>query len=130
MDSSRAPGLRVLTYEGEIQPGMDWMRVIELELSEADFVAFFISPNSITSSVIKEELRIALHRQVCGEGGAMILPIILADVPDSDLPPLLRQFQWVDLRDRDVEKAVGQLVGAIHHWSAKRDRRRPAWPAG
>ena len=95
---------------------MDWMKVIELKLSEADFVAFFISPNSVVSTVTREELQIALHRQMSGEGGAMILPVILAEVADADVPPLVRQFQWIDLRD-DFDRAVGQLVDAICSWS-------------
>jgi hypothetical protein len=57
-----------------------------------------------------QEVQLALQRGVSREGGANILPVFLAD---ADVPPLLRQFQWIDLRDGNVEKAVGQLVGAI-----------------
>jgi len=100
-----------------IQAGTNWMQEIERELSAADFVAFFISPNSVGSGWAKQELQIALHRQVSGEGGAVILPVILAD---ADVPPLLRQYQWIDLRGGDVDRGVSQLVEAIHHWSARR----------
>lgn len=98
-------------------PGSNWMQEIERELSAADFVAFFISRHSVGNGWAKQELQIALHRQVSGEGGAVILPVILED---ADVPPLLRQYQWIDLRGGNVEEGVRQLVDAIYHWSAKR----------
>lgn len=112
-----ASGIRVWRDEAILKPGTDWMREIERELSAADFVVFFISPNSMSSGWTKQELQVALHRQVSGEGGAVILPVLLQD---ADVPPLLRQFQWIDLRGDNIEKAVGQLVDAVRHWSAKR----------
>jgi hypothetical protein len=116
-DGLAAAGIQVWLDEASLKPGTEWMQEIERELSAADFVAFFISPNSVRSGWAKQELQVALHRQVSGEGGAVILPVLLQD---ADVPPLLRQFQWVDLRDGDIEKGVGQLVDAIRHWSAKR----------
>jgi len=115
-DGLAATGIRVW-FDRMIKPGMDWMHEIERELSAADFVAFFISPHSVGRGWAKQEVQIALHRQVSGEGGAVILPVILED---ADVPPLLRQFQWIDLRTGNVEIGVHQLVDAIHHWSAKR----------
>jgi hypothetical protein len=64
-----------------------------------------------------QEIQLALHRQVSGEGGAIILPVILAA---ADVPPLLRQYQWIDLRSGDVDKGVGQILDAIRHWSVKK----------
>ena len=113
----RAAGIRVWLDQASLKPGSSWMEEIERELSTADFVAFFISPNSVGHGWAKQELQIALHRQVSGEGGAVILPVLLQD---ADVPPLLRQFQWVDLRSGDVDKGVRELVDAIRHWSAKR----------
>ena len=115
-DRLAAAGIRVW-LDKMLQADTNWMQEIERELSAADFVAFFISPHSVVSGWAKQELQVALHRQVSGEGGAVILPVILAD---ADVPPLLRQYQWIDLRGGNVEKGVRQLVEAIHHWSAKR----------
>jgi hypothetical protein len=115
-DGLAAAGIRVW-LDKMLQAGTNWMQEIERELSAADFVAFFISPNSVGSGWAKQELQIVLHRQVSGEGGAVILPVILKD---ADVPPLLRQYQWIDLRGGNVEKGVSELVEAIHHWSSKR----------
>src|SRR5690606_30885347 len=73
-----AVGVRVW-LDSMLQAGTNWMQEIERELSAADFVAFFISPRSVGSAWTKRELQVALHRQVSGEGGAVILPIILED---------------------------------------------------
>jgi hypothetical protein len=99
-----------------LQAGTNWVQEIERELSAADFVAFFISPHSVGSGWAKQELQVALHRQVSGEGGAVVIPVILAD---ADVPPLLRQFQWVDLRGGDIEQGVAKLIDAIRHWSSR-----------
>jgi hypothetical protein len=93
-----------------------WMDIIERELSRADFAVFFISPHSGKDKRLMQSLRVAIFRQLSGEGGAIVLPVILAD---ADVPPLLRQFQWIDLRGGDIEKAVGELLNAIRHWAPK-----------
>ena len=115
-DRLAVAGIRVW-LDKMIQAGTNWMQEIERELSAADIVVFFISPNSVGSGWAKQELQIALHRQVSGEGGAVIIPVILED---ADVPPLLRQYQWLDLRGGNVEQGVRKLVDAIHHWSTKR----------
>ena len=89
-DGLAAAGVRVWLDEASLKPDTNWMQEIERELSAADFVAFFISPNSVKSGWAKQALQVALHRQVSGEGGAIILPVI---IEDADVPPLLRQFQ-------------------------------------
>src|SRR5262249_9282303 len=58
--SLRRPGL---------EPDESGMQEIERVLSAADFVVFFISPHSVKSPMVLRELRVALHRQVSGEGG-------------------------------------------------------------
>lgn len=115
-DGLKAAGVHVW-LDRLLQAGTKWMQEIERALSAADFVVFFISPHSVKSGWAKEELQVALHRQMSGEGGAVILPVLLED---ADVPPLLRQFQWLDLRDGDVERGVHQLVDAIRHWHSQR----------
>ena len=116
-DGLTAAGIRVGGDDTSLKPGTDWMQEFERELSAADFFAFFISPNSVESRWVAVELKVALSRQVSGEGGAVILPVILED---ADVPPLLRQFQWVDVRGGNIERGVGQLVDAILHRQTKR----------
>jgi hypothetical protein len=119
-DGLSSAGMRVWLDEADLKPGTNWMQEIERELSGANFVVFFISPASVESQLASLELQVALHRQVHGEGGAVILPVLLED---ADAPPLLRQFQWVDLRDGDIEKGGGRLIRRIR---GKARRSRPS----
>jgi hypothetical protein len=105
-----AAGVRAWSPEVELKPGVDWLLELERELSIADFVVFFISPESVESPWVSQEMQIALHRKLSGEGGAVVLPVLLRD---ADVPPLLRQFRWVDLRDGDIERGIGELVDTI-----------------
>ena len=94
---------------------------MEMELAEADFIGFFISPNFVQTGWTMQELQLVLHRRASGEGGAVVIPILLAD---ADVPPLLRQFPWLDLRDGDIAKGIRRLVEVIHRWSDSRGKAR------
>lgn len=118
----QATGIRVWFDETSLKPGSEWVREIERGLDTADFIAFFISPNSVNSSWAQKELQIAMYRQVSGSGGARILPILLER---AEVPPLLRDIQWVDMTDGDVGKAVKQLAETIRHFSESEERGQP-----
>ncbi len=107
-------GLRVWFDESSLKPGADWVREIERALDSADFIIFFISQHSVQAGWAQKELQIALHRQVSGEQGAVLLPILLERV---DVPPLLRDIQWLDMTDGNVDRAVNQLVDLVRHYS-------------
>lgn len=114
-DKLAAAGIRVW-FDQKLHPGSRWMEEIERELAAANFVVFFISPQSVESGWARQELQLALHRQISGEGGAVVLPVILED---ADVPPLLRQYQWIDLRGGDAELGSRQIIEAIHRYSNK-----------
>jgi hypothetical protein len=103
-------GLRVWFGESSLKPGAEWVREIERGLDSADFVVFFISGHSAESGWAQKELQIALHRQISGEHGAVLLPILLEH---SDVPPLLRDIQWVDMTDGEVDRGVKTLLDVI-----------------
>ena len=78
-------GIRVWFDEFSLKPGSEWVREIERGLDAADFIVFFISPNSVGSGWAQKELQIALHRQISGESGPVILPVLLEP---AEVPPL------------------------------------------
>jgi hypothetical protein len=98
-----------------LQPGGNWVQEIERGMDSADFIAYFISKSSVVGeSWPQRELQIALSRQISGEGGPVILPILLED---AEVPPLLKSIQWLDMRDGDVEKGVGNLLRTIRRYA-------------
>jgi hypothetical protein len=105
-------GMRVWMEEANLKAAESSINEVERALDSADFIIFFMSPRSLSSGWPQRELQIALHRQVSGERGATILPVLLEK---SDVPPLLRDIHWVDLTDGDVPRAVDELATAINH---------------
>ncbi|MCP4264056.1 MAG: TIR domain-containing protein [Candidatus Brocadiaceae bacterium] len=86
--------------------------VLEIErgLDSADFIMIFISQHSMQSNWCKMEISVAIHRLISGEYGAVLLPILLEC---ADVPPLLRDIQWIDMTDGNVDRAVNQLVDLV-----------------
>lgn len=110
-------GIQVWFDESSIRVGSNWVWEIERGLDSADFVVFFISQSSVQKGWAQKELQIALHRQVSGEGGAVILPVLLEH---AETPPLLRDIQWLDMTDGDADKAAERIVETIEHYTASR----------
>jgi hypothetical protein len=88
-------------------------------LDSADFLAYFMSPSSLNSVWSREELNVIMSRRLSGRGGATILPILLESV---EIPALLRDVHYLDLRDKDVSKVVKQLSKAIKYHLQGRKR--------
>jgi len=111
----RASNIEVWIDEAELKIGDSLLQTIEHGLDSSDFIVFFISGNSLKSPWTRQELNVALTRQVSGEGGAILLPILLEDV---DLPPLLRSVAYLDLRDGNTERAARLLTHTVQQrWS-------------
>ena len=68
----------------------------------------------MASQWAQKELDVAMYRQVSENQQTVLLPVLLAD---TEIPPLLRNIQYLDLRDGDVARAVGELTAAIGHHS-------------
>ncbi len=107
-------GLQVWFDESSLKPRAEWVREIERELDSADFIIFFISQHSVQSVCAQKELQIALNRQVSGEHGAVLLPVLLER---AEVPPLLRQIKWLNMTDGNVAHAVNELVDLVRHYS-------------
>ncbi|MBI3913063.1 MAG: TIR domain-containing protein [Chloroflexi bacterium] len=103
-----------------IQFGENIVETISRGLDSADFVAFFLSANSLKSKWSLMELNAAMSRRLSTREGAVILPILLEDV---EIPALLRDVQYIDLRGGDFAKAVQNLVRAIRHFTKQKNQR-------
>jgi hypothetical protein len=84
-----------------IAPGANWNRKIERDLDSANLIVFFISPRLMQAAHAQQELQITLHRQIIGGRGAALVPILLER---ADVPPLLKQVEWIDMTDSDIDR--------------------------
>ena len=102
--------VQVWLDQTRLTAGDNWVNETERALDSADFVAFFISPRSLDSPWAKRELQLAMHRELSGQRGALILPVLLEK---AEVPPLLRDIHWIDMTDGDADKAVQALIQAM-----------------
>lgn len=108
----REKGIDIWIDEEGIRTGDSIMTKVSKGIDSADFLAVFISKKSMESNWTRKELDIAMARRLSVSGGAVILPILL---DDTEVPALLRDVMYLDLRDRDVSRGIEQLVSAILH---------------
>jgi DNA-binding Lrp family transcriptional regulator len=111
--------VRVWRDEDAIQVGDSLVEKIQYGLNSADFVAFFISKSSLSSEWARRELDIAISKEVLGGSNAKLVPILLDDV---EIPAVLRNVMYLDLRDRDVAKAVNSFMQSIQFQSRENIR--------
>jgi hypothetical protein len=110
-DGLRKGGIRVWWDDESILLGKNFVQEIERGLDATDFFVVFISPGLMSSHWAQQELAFAMSRQVSGRRIPLI-PILLAD---TEMPPLLRTIQYLDLRDGDAGRAITMLVDVIRH---------------
>lgn len=116
-DKLKAAGMKVWFDLSEIRWGDSIGERIERGLDSADYMVFFMSPNSLSQKWPRAELDAIMSRQIRGDRGAMVLPVLLEN---ADIPPLLRSIKYLDLRDGNVKRGVSDLIKAIQHHSKKR----------
>ncbi len=86
----------------------DWLQEIYQGIESANHFIFVISPDSIASTVCKQELQHAV------ENNKHLIPIVYREILHSDAPPSLRMFNWLFWRTTDTtEGAVQGLISAI-----------------
>ncbi len=102
----RAAGVRIWRDTEQLRPGEQWQGAIENALTAAEALLYVASKYSRGSGWIDAELRGGLLSR------RTIVPIILDDAGENELPTFLRQYQWVDFRG-DYAQALNNLVQAL-----------------
>ena len=103
-------GIDIWLDEDELRSGDRLTQMIQSGLDAADFMVYFISQDSMKSAWSQRELNMIMMRRLEQKKGAAVLPVRL---DDAEVPALLRDVMYLDLRDGDVSRAVARLVEAI-----------------
>ena len=93
-------GIVVWLDEAEIGPGDSLIRKIEEGLTSVEYVAAFLSPNSVKSPWVTKELDIAMTREIRGRR-VVVLPLLIHDIKDSEIPAFLSDKLYVDFRNSE-----------------------------
>lgn len=109
----RAAGVTTWQDTKEIAAGDNWRTAIERSLRQASAMLYVASARSVTSLWMAKELEAVLSR------GTRVIPLIIDDEGEHQLPSSLREYQWVDFR-AGYEDALAQLLAALQPFRAKR----------
>ncbi len=102
-------GILVWWDEWEIRVGDSLFKKIEDGITSSSYLAIVLSPASVNSAWVQEEIRAAMTRQL-KEQRTNVLPILIAE---CQIPLFLQEKQYADFR-ADYKEGLAQLLGAIH----------------
>src|SRR5574341_33187 len=115
-------GIKVWIDEAEIKIGDSLIRKISSGIYEMDFLGVVLSPDSVQSRWVQEELEQALHIQI-SEAYVKVLPILLHD---CKLPGFLLDKVYADFRDENnYQLALEKLVETV---GLRYDRLKQSFP--
>ena len=102
-----ALGAQVWMDEVKLEIGDSLFDRIEEGLDETHFLVVVLSPDSVSSSWVREELKQALIRQLAAKD-VKVLPVL---VRDCVVPGFLREKVYADFRiDSEYENSLDVLV--------------------
>jgi TIR domain len=104
----QAPNRVVSVDLKDIIPSASWVEEIRVGITEADAVAFVISPDSVASEVCRFELGYA------ADASKRLIPILARDTPTEDVPAALAELNRLTFRDgTDFEAGTDPLVEVL-----------------
>ena len=92
-------GLDVWFDTNELRLGDSIVAGIAAGLTDSDYVVIVLSPDSVSSPWVQQELNTALWRQLSGKG-VVVIPILYRS---CDIPPLLQDRIYADFRNSAEE---------------------------
>lgn len=99
----KAGGANVWLDQLDIEPGERWARAVQTALSSAPRVLVILSPASVNSTNVEDEIAFALEKR------KKVIPILYQD---CEVPFQLVPFQYVDFR-ADYARGLGRLLKTL-----------------
>jgi hypothetical protein len=100
--------------ESELEPGDSIIQKIEAGIDRMEYLIVVLSPASVNSQWVQEEIRMALHEGIAGRK-FNVIPILKED---CKIPGFLRDRKYVDMRlaadyPDGLEKIVRKICGGL-----------------
>jgi len=108
VDKLRQEGISVWFDTYELQPADSIAEAMEKALSASDYLVVLLSPHSVNSVWVQQELGAALSSDLTARD-ITLLPVLIAD---CEIPSPLAYYQYLDLRT-DFEQGVYRLAKQI-----------------
>lgn len=104
-------GFTVWTYKTDIQTGASFQEVIDRGIEEASNIVYLLSPAALQSEYCQREIDYALTLN------KRIIPLLVQTVDPAQVPPTLRNLQYINLTDNlvatDYQKDESQLLRVL-----------------
>lgn len=97
----KARGVPIWLDQWDIQPGAKWHKEIEQALRECSHFLIVLSPDSVASGEVDNELQFALSR------GKQIIPVVYRS---CERPFRIHSLQYVDFSHGSYETSLSQLL--------------------
>ncbi len=107
-EALRAARFSVWLDAWELQAGDSIAAKVREGLSTSDFLVVLLSPESVRSRWVREEIAMALSKEL-RQRAITVVPVLLQD---CNLPPALRDLLYVDLRG-DRHEGIAKLVESL-----------------
>lgn len=105
-----ACGVDVWIDEDAMEPGDSLTGSIGEALGNVEYVAVFLSEESVKSKWVETEIDIAMARSIAS-GAVEVVPLLLPGLCRSSIPTLLCHLNFVDLRDpADYDSGIAAVV--------------------
>ncbi|HEY9801059.1 MAG TPA: toll/interleukin-1 receptor domain-containing protein, partial [Leptolyngbyaceae cyanobacterium] len=115
-NSLRRENITVWTNTTDIKTGEEFKQAIQRGIEQADNVVYLLSPDAINSTYCQQELDYALSLN------KRIIPLLVQETEPTQVPPALRDLQYIDLTDNVKEEDYyldqSQLLRILHEDAA------------
>lgn len=107
-------GVNALVDRWEILPGDSLVdKIFEEGIGQAEAVIVVVSEYSVDKPWVREELNTATVRRI--EGASKLIPVVIGEVDDAQIPQSLKSVVWEPIRDLDnYEPGLNRIVRAIY----------------
>lgn len=107
-------GVDALVDRWEIFPGDSLVdKIFEEGIGQSEAVIVVVSEHSVDKPWVREELNAATVRRI--EGASKLIPVVIGQVDDFQIPQSLKNVVWERVRDLDnYEPELNRIVRAIY----------------
>jgi hypothetical protein len=109
--------VRVWVDQQELIPGDSLLTEIQRGLDCASALVFFASEASLKSPWARHELDFFMGKRLSPSGGPPVIPVLLEAV---ELPALMRDILYIDVRPSDAREIAQRIAAAVHHMPLRR----------
>lgn len=108
-DALRQSGVSTWFAESDILWGENLAEKIETAARSSDYILLLLSPAAVDSTWVRSEINFALSREL-KERAIRLVPVLVAD---CEIPLVLRDRQYLDMRGNNREIGIRRLVDQL-----------------